>query len=180
MPPAEHHYALVHIFRSLAIISHIVVKDAEDRSVAVLIQQALTPSVRLELLPKAVIDIFVTVIENDGTEGCVAAASLAASTALADAGIEMLGLVASCSSVRCTVETRVIFTALIHTFLQSLVGNDVWLDPTEQETSLAEANLVFACIPALGVVTSVWETGRMLPAQAIQVRVSSHSSLLPD
>lgn len=75
-------------------------KDAEDRSVAVLIQQALTPSVRLELLPKSVIDIFVTVIENDGTEGCVAAASLAASTALADAGIEMLGLVTSCSSVR--------------------------------------------------------------------------------
>lgn len=78
---------------------HILVKDAEDRSVAVLIQQALTPSVRLELLPKSVIDIFVTVIENDGTEGCVAAASLAASTALADAGIEMLGLVTSCSSV---------------------------------------------------------------------------------
>ncbi|EIM90041.1 ribosomal protein S5 domain 2-like protein [Stereum hirsutum FP-91666 SS1] len=123
-------------------------RDAEDRSVAVLIQQALTPSVRLELLPKSVIDIFVTVIENDGTEGCVAAASLAASTALADAGIEMLGLVTSCSS--------------------SLVGKDVWLDPTEQETTLAEGNLVFACIPALGLVTSVWETGRMLPSQAAQ------------
>lgn len=78
----------------------IVVKDAEDRSIAVLVQQALTPAVRLELLPKSTIDIFVTVIESDGSEGCVAAASVAASAALADAGIEMLGLVTSCSSVR--------------------------------------------------------------------------------
>ena len=63
------------------------------------IQQALTSAVRLELLPKSTIDIFVTIIENDGIEGCIAAGSVAASVALADAGIEMLGLVASCSTV---------------------------------------------------------------------------------
>jgi exosome complex component MTR3 len=56
-------------------------------------------SVRLELLPKSTIDIFITVIENDGIEGCVAAGSIAASTALADAGIELIGLVMSCASV---------------------------------------------------------------------------------
>ncbi len=33
-------------------------------------------------------------------EGCVAAGSIAATTALADAGIEILGLVTSCSAVR--------------------------------------------------------------------------------
>ncbi len=64
------------------------------------IQQALVPAVRLELLPKSTIDIFITVIENDGIEGCIASGSVAASAALADAGIEMLGLVASCSAVR--------------------------------------------------------------------------------
>jgi exosome complex component MTR3 len=65
----------------------------------VLIQQSLTPAVRLELLPKSTIDVFLVVIENDGIEGCVAAGSIAASTALAHAGIEMLGLVVACSAV---------------------------------------------------------------------------------
>ena len=50
-------------------------------------------------MPKSTIDIFIIVIENDGIEGCVASGAVAASTALADAGIEMLGLVVSCSAV---------------------------------------------------------------------------------
>ena len=74
-------------------------QDAEDRSIAVQIHQALLSSVRLELLPKSTIDIFIIVIENDGIEGCIASGSVAASAALADAGIEMLGLVVSCSAV---------------------------------------------------------------------------------
>lgn len=64
------------------------------------IHQALIPSVRLETFPKATIDIFITVIETDGMEGCVAAGSIAASMALAHAGIEIYGLVVSCSAVR--------------------------------------------------------------------------------
>lgn len=75
-------------------------EDAEDRSIAVLIQQALVPAVRLDLLPKSTLDVFVIIIENDGVEGCVAAGSIAASTALADAGVEMLGMVMSCAAVR--------------------------------------------------------------------------------
>lgn len=76
-----------------------MLQDAEDRSIAVAIHNAIVASVRLELLPKSTIDIFLTIIENDGTEGCVAAGSIAASTALADAGIDMIGLVMSCSGV---------------------------------------------------------------------------------
>jgi exosome complex component MTR3 len=74
-------------------------QDAEDRSIAVLIHQALVASIRLELFPKSTIDVFITIIENDGVEGCIAAGSVAASTALADAGVEMIGLVMSCSAV---------------------------------------------------------------------------------
>lgn len=65
-----------------------------------LIQQSLLPAVRLELLPKSSIDIYLFVIENDGIEGCVSSGSIAASTALAHAGIDMLGLVVACSVVR--------------------------------------------------------------------------------
>jgi exosome complex component MTR3 len=75
------------------------IQDAEDRSIAVAIHHAIVSSVRLELLPKSTIDIFLTIVENDGIEGCVAAGSIAASTALADAGIDMVGLVVSCSGV---------------------------------------------------------------------------------
>jgi exosome complex component MTR3 len=74
-------------------------QDAEDRAVSSAIQQALLPSVRLELFPKSTIDVFITILDNDGTESCISAATVAASTALADAGIEMLGLVISCTAV---------------------------------------------------------------------------------
>ncbi|KAL4253188.1 RNase PH family protein [Abortiporus biennis] len=114
-------------------------RDAEDRSIAVQIHQALLPSVRLELLPKSTIDIFITIIESDGLEGCIASGAVAASAALADAGIEMLGLVVACSA--------------------SLVGPEIWLDPTEEESSISSASLIYAGMPALDSVTSVWQTG---------------------
>jgi exosome complex component MTR3 len=63
------------------------------------VHQAIISSIRLELLPKATIDVFITVIEADGIEGVISSASVAVSTALADAGIEILGLVVSCSAV---------------------------------------------------------------------------------
>jgi len=129
-------------------VRRVPIRDAEDRSIANLIQQALAPSVRLDLLPKSVIDISITVIECDGIESCVAAATVAASTSLAKAGIEMLGLVLSCAG--------------------AVIGEDVWLDPTEEETQLATGMLLCACIPALGSTTNVWQTGRILPAKAIQ------------
>jgi exosome complex component MTR3 len=43
------------------------------------------------------------------------------------------------------------------------------LDPTEEEAQLATGMLLCACIPALGSTTNVWQTGRILPAKAIQV-----------
>ncbi|KAJ7219307.1 3' exoribonuclease family, domain 1-domain-containing protein [Mycena pura] len=123
-------------------------RDAEDRSIAVAIHQALVASVRLELLPKSTIDIFITIIESDGLDGCVAAGSVAASTALADAGIELFGLVTSCAA--------------------SVVGNDVWLDPTEEEAQFASGTLVLSCLPALRKITSVWQTGQMKVADALR------------
>ncbi|PCH38055.1 mRNA transport regulator 3 [Wolfiporia cocos MD-104 SS10] len=124
------------------------IRDAEDRSVAMQIHQALLPAVRLELLPKSTIDIFITVIENDGIEGCIASGSVAASAALADAGVEMLGLVMSCAA--------------------STIGKEMWLDPTEDEAQSASGNLIFAGIPALGTITNIWQSGHMLPEQAFQ------------
>lgn len=92
-------------------------QDAEDRSVAVQIHQALLSSVRLELFPKSTIDIFITILENDGIEGCIASGTVAASTALANAGVEMLGLVVSCSAVRPLSFIYTLSSKYIHTRL---------------------------------------------------------------
>ncbi|THG99444.1 hypothetical protein EW145_g7266 [Phellinidium pouzarii] len=116
-------------------------RDAEDRTVSVLIQQSLVPAIRLELLPKSTIDVYLLVIENDGIEGCIAAGSVAASTALANASIEMLGLVVSCAAATRTKE--------------------IWLDPTADEARSARGCLTLACVPALGLITNVWQIGKM-------------------
>lgn len=56
-----------------------------------------------------------------------------------------------------------------HANYQAVVGEDVWLDPNEEEARLASGMLLCACMPALGVTTSVWQTGRVLPAKALLV-----------
>lgn len=76
-------------------------KDVESHSSAALVEQALLPAIRLDLLPKASIDVYITVLDMDtSTAGCVALAVTAASAALAEAGIEMYGLVAGATAVR--------------------------------------------------------------------------------
>lgn len=49
------------------------------------------------------------------------------------------------------------------------MGKNIWLDPTEEEADVSSGSLVFACMPALGTVTSLWESGQMKPQEAIQV-----------
>ncbi|KAF8163329.1 3' exoribonuclease family, domain 1-domain-containing protein [Crassisporium funariophilum] len=122
-------------------------RDAEDRSIAMAVHQAIISSVRLETFPKSTIDIFITIIETDGIEGCVAAGSVAASTALADAGVEIIGLVTSCSA--------------------GIVQSEVWLDPSHKEARSSTGTLVFSCMPALTTVTNVWQTGRMSSAEVL-------------
>ncbi|KAG8862999.1 hypothetical protein FRB96_000419 [Tulasnella sp. 330] len=124
-------------------------QDSEDRSVSILIQQALTASLRLELFPKSIIDVYINVLENDGIEGCISAGTVAASTALAHAGVEMVGLVMSCTA--------------------SIVGNDAWVDPTAEESRQATGTVLVSCIPAVGTVTNTWQTGQLTSEQMLRV-----------
>jgi len=65
--------------------------DKEEKELGLVLKEALMSTVCLHLFPKACVDVFVTVIEDDGS---VLAASLtAAGVALADAGIEMFDTV---------------------------------------------------------------------------------------
>ncbi|KAG6330091.1 hypothetical protein ID866_8998 [Astraeus odoratus] len=121
-------------------------RDAEDRAIATAVHQAITSSVCLELFPKSTIDVFITIFENDGIEGCIASGSVAASAALADAGIEMLGLVASCCA--------------------AVRGNEIRLDPTEREEVSSDGTVILACMPALSSITTICQSGRMSSEQS--------------
>ncbi|TPX32427.1 hypothetical protein SmJEL517_g04491 [Synchytrium microbalum] len=80
-------------------------KDAQETEFSRIIQQALSPAIRLETLPKSTVDVFIQVIENDGTTACLAAAITCASMALIDAGIEMFDQV--CATSACFFNTTI-------------------------------------------------------------------------
>jgi len=69
--------------------------DAEERDMSDVLLQTMEPAVMLEKFPKARMDVFVTVLQEDGS--ALAGAICAASAALADAAIDMYDLVAGCS-----------------------------------------------------------------------------------
>ncbi|KAK2560102.1 Exosome complex component MTR3 [Acropora cervicornis] len=73
-------------------------KDSEEKEFSSFIVQALEPALCLDKFPKAQVDIFITVIENDGN--ALSAGVLCASVALGEAGVEMYDLVSSCSLVQ--------------------------------------------------------------------------------
>ncbi|KAF8755517.1 Ribosomal protein S5 domain 2-like protein [Rhizoctonia solani] len=101
------------------------IRDAESPTLASQIHQSLLPAVRLELFPKSQLDVYVHILEVDGIESCVGAAATAASAALADAGIDMLGLAVSC-------------TAAIN---RSVTGYaELLLDPNGQEADAARVH----------------------------------------
>ncbi|CAE6405620.1 unnamed protein product [Rhizoctonia solani] len=129
------------------------IRDAESPTLASHIHQSILPAVRLELFPKSQLDVYVHILEVDGVESCVGAAATAASAALADAGIDMLGLAVSC-------------TAAIN---QSTTGNaELLLDPNGQEADAAQGLVMVTCLPALGTVTNIIQTGLVHPDEVIQ------------
>ncbi|CAG8743312.1 5155_t:CDS:2 [Racocetra fulgida] len=111
-----------------------------------LVIEALVPSIRLDLLPKSTIDIYITVLENDGTASCLAAAITCASVAVADAGIEMLDLVPASSAI--------------------------YMDSDLVEEQHETGYLILSYMPSLKEVTHILQSGDVDLALATQVRIS--------
>lgn len=72
-------------------------QDPDEMELSAIVEEALTPAVMLHKLPKCIVSVFVTVLEDDG--GVLAAAINCASLALADAAVEMFDLVTASSAV---------------------------------------------------------------------------------
>jgi len=95
------------------------------------IREALEPSVFVEYYPRTSVDIFIEVLQADGGTRC--ASIIAASLALADAGIPMRDLVVACAAGK--VEGRLV------------------VDLTDLEDKGGEADLPLALMPSLNAIT---------------------------
>lgn len=54
-------------------------------------------------------------------------------------------------------------------FSKSIVGTEIWLDPTEDEARASKGSLVLACMPALETITSVSQSGQMKVEELLRV-----------
>ena len=57
------------------------------------------------------------------------------------------------------------------------MGTETWLDPTAQEVRLSQGTLILSCMPALGIITSLWESGQMKTKEALTVGSSTSKEL---
>ena len=130
---------------------------------------AIAPSIRLDLLPKCVIDIFVMVLQADGS--VLPAAITAASLALADAGVELFDLVASCGLV-VSVEEDGISGYGGGSKNRGKRKPKLLADPTESEELRSEGGVTIALMPNWREVTLWEQTGRLpasVSAEAIEL-----------
>lgn len=95
------------------------------------IREALAPAIVVEQFPFSTIDVFIEVINADGSTRC--ASIIAASVALASAGIPMRDLVAACSVGK--------------------INGVLVLDVTDIEDKYGEVDLPFAMMPNRNEIT---------------------------
>jgi exosome complex component RRP41 len=103
------------------------------------IRESLEPAIFLEYYPRTGIDVFVEVLQADGSTRC--ASITAASLALADAGIPMKDLVVACSAGK--------------------VDGTIVLDLMDTEDKMGEADLPVALMPNFNAVTLLQMDGNL-------------------
>jgi len=95
------------------------------------IREAVQPAIIMEDYPRTAIEIYIEILQSDGGSRC--AAINAASTALADAGINMRDLVTACAAGK--------------------VDGQVVLDVDDTEDKTGEADMPIALLPNTGLIT---------------------------
>ena len=110
-----------------------------DVELSKVIRNALEPAIFLEEYPRSTIDLFIEVLQSDGGTRC--AGIVAASVALADAGIPMRDLVSACAAGK--------------------VDGHIVLDLCYVEDQEGEADMPVAYMPKLGQITLLQMDGLM-------------------
>lgn len=113
--------------------------DRRSVEISKITADALKPAIFLEKFPRSTIDIFVEILQAEGGTRC--AGITAASVALADAGIPMSDLVASCAAGK--------------------TDGQVVLDLSENEDKEGEADLPVAIMPRTNEITLLQMDGHL-------------------
>ncbi len=114
-----------------------------EHEISMVLRQALEPMLFLRMYPRAVIDVFIMVLEADGGSRC--ASVTAASLALADAGIPMRGLIAGCAAGK--------------------IDGKVVVDLNDIEDKIGDADVPLAMAPDRGEVTLLQMDGKLTPKE---------------
>lgn len=128
---------------------------------------------RLDLLPKSAIDVYITVLESDGISSCLSAAITAASAALAHAGIEMLDLVAACSASYIPTGPSITATESAGSIASS--PPQIFMDADLEEEKHEQGSIVLAYMPSRNEVTHVLQSGKAEGAIISQVRMKKRT-----
>ncbi|KAL5015201.1 hypothetical protein ScPMuIL_009471 [Solemya velum] len=121
-------------------------QDGEEKDFSVQLLEALEPAVCLHKFPKSQVNVYVTVLQDDGS--ALAAAITCASVALADAAIEMYDLVTGCSA--------------------RISGGHILLDPchteeyrSEKDNTVNNGSVTLGLMPSLRQVSAVTSKGEL-------------------
>ncbi|XP_038052110.1 exosome complex component MTR3-like [Patiria miniata] len=128
--------------------------DSEEKQMGLVIAQALQPAICLHKFPKSQLDIFVTVLQNDGS--AFAAALTCASVAVADAGIEMYDVVIGCSLRQAGETTSVLDPTITEDFYSRSVDGD----------ASNHGSVTAAYLPSLNQLSAIQQTGEIEPEVA--------------
>ena len=115
--------------------------DRRSNEISKVLSEALESVVFTERFPRAVVDVFIEVLEADA--GTRVASLTAASVALADAGIPMKSLVTSCAAGK--------------------IENTVVLDLGRLEDNVGQADLPIAILPTTGEIVLLQMDGHFTP-----------------
>jgi len=108
-----------------------------------IIREALEPAIFTELYPRTTIDVFIEVLQSDG--GTRGAGIIAASLALADAGVPMRDLVVGCAAGK--------------------VEGQIVLDLDDIEDKFGQADMPVAILPRTGEITLLQMDGMLSPEE---------------
>ncbi|XP_019618805.1 PREDICTED: exosome complex component MTR3-like [Branchiostoma belcheri] len=129
------------------------IQDNQERDGSLIVLQALEPAVCLDKFPKSQVDVYITVLQDDGS--ALAAAITCAALGLADAGVMMYDVVVGCSVRQC--------------------GEDQWLDPSVREEFRPEVEsagdhgmVTVGLLPSLNQVSALVLDGHLQQQTAVQ------------
>ena len=62
-----------------------------------------------------------------------------------------------------------VINAEVNKALMPDAADKIWLDPTTEEAKESKGCCTLSCVPALGLVTNIWQTGQMKIDELLQV-----------